>query len=177
MCRKRNTAKTAKRRTTTTRSDAKRNENETPEIKRGARPIWAWLGHDPSSDPSVRSPPVRRPNLSRIGDAYFVWKIMTFCAAAKSIHIQNHRIVHLPRKVTSQDYEAVRMCSFFFIYIFIQYCFFLFSVLDFSVCFFSFLYYISLFFLFNLRIFLSGQSFLDYIFVSFHTFLSLHLFM
>lgn len=43
----------------------------------------------------------------------FVWKIMAICAAAKSIHIiQNHRIAHLPRNVTSQDYEAVRMCSF-----------------------------------------------------------------
>ena len=152
MCRKRNITKTTKIRTTTTRSDAKRNENETPEIKRGARPIWAWLDHDPSTDPSVRSPPVRRPNLSRIGDAFCVENHDILCSGQKHLYSKS------PNSAPATKCDKPRLRSSVHVF-FSLYCFFSFLYL-------TFLFVPSLFFsyisLFNLRIFLFGSHFLDY---------------
>ena len=66
---------------------------------------WPWSEHEPASPKPARSPTI----LFVLWRHIFMWKIMTFCAPAKCIHIQNHRIVRLPRKVTSQDYQVVCM--------------------------------------------------------------------
>ncbi len=170
------------------------NANETPEIQRDSKKVETSITvhgrseHDLTMIGAWTHQSEARPfadHIVRALETHFLRKIMTFCAPAKSIHIQNHRIVRLPRKVTSQDYQVVCMfpfplsilfsslfCTLLFFFpslfstkfvnVYLSLFFFLFLCICFSLLFFSFLlFYCSfLYFCFSFSLLVLSITFL-----------------